>query len=396
MRKIFIFGFVIFIILVLTGAGWFYFSAGSKLKNGTTDKIASQNQKSEKQVAGNSVCENQYQELLKLYGQNYDDCKVNVKKASGCDKDPKNQTPQKQANVVVIFDSSGSMAAKLPEGTKIDIAKEATINFIKNLDTNTNLSVVVYGHKGSNQPKDKKVSCAGIDEVYWLSKVKPEIAISKISGLNPVGFTPIADSLEKAKNILSKYPKESNNNMIILVSDGTETCDGDPVAKAKELLASGYGVVTNVIGFDVSGSDEEKLKAVASSGGGKYFSVKNKNDFTEAFKENKNFMAGFDCYMEQDDVWLGNKLDVNFKKNECMNRLEMDEKHELELNAKLKENGVTAECQNYILQQYQKRYEQIKAQIEAGYAEGKNESEQEKSKLENVKNEMDEGEDVFE
>jgi hypothetical protein len=62
------------------------------------------------------------------------------------------------------------------------------------------------------------------------------------------------------------------------------------VAKAKELLDSGYGVVTNVIGFDVSGSDEEKLKAVASSGGGKYFSVKNKNDFSEAFKENKNFM----------------------------------------------------------------------------------------------------------
>lgn len=395
MRKIVISVFIIFIILVLAGAGWIYFSAG-KNNSGSLKSGANKNKEVSGSSGGNLSCEQQYQKLIEIHGQDYKDCKVDVVKASSCDKNPDSQEVQKQNNIVIIFDSSGSMAAKISEGSKIDIAKEATLNFINNLDKNSNLSVIVYGHKGSNQPKDKKISCEGIDEVYWLSKVKPEIATEKISALTPTGFTPIAASLEKAKSILSNYPKEKNNNMIILVSDGVETCDGDPVSKAKELLNSGYGVVTNVIGFDVSGTDEENLKSVAIGGGGKYFSVKNKNDFSKAFTENKNFMLGFDCYMQQDDVWLGNKLNVGFKKNECMQRLDMDEKHEIDLDVKLLQNGVTKNCQDQISQEYQKRYDIIKKQIEDAYAKGKTEEAQEKNKLEGIKDEMDEDEEVFE
>jgi hypothetical protein len=93
---------------------------------------------------------------------------------------------------------------------------------------------------------------------------------------------------------------------------------------------------------------------------------------------------------------LGNKLDVNFKKGECLHRLDMEEKHEINLDVKLKNNGVTAECQEHISQEFQKRYDSIKAQIEQFYLEGKKDEAEQKGKLESTKEEMDEDEGVFE
>jgi len=190
----------------------------------------------------------------------------------------------KKANTVLIFDSSGSMAEKIGGKAKIDIAKASTENFVNELDKDENnyLSVVVYGHKGSSSQRDKAISCAGIDEVYWMDVIKPSIISAKISPLTANGWTPIADSLIKAGGILNKNKTEGAASSIILVSDGEETCGGNPVKIAEELCKANIKVVTNVIGFNVSGSSETQLKAIANAGCGKYYPANNQEEMDNA------------------------------------------------------------------------------------------------------------------
>lgn len=338
-----------------------------------------------------ATCSKQYENILAQYQQNFDECRLKVAKATDCAKDPNAISSAKQKNIVVVFDSSGSMNQIVGGKKKIDVAKEAVSGFLRDIDKNTNVSIVLYGHKGGNTQASKNVSCAGIDEVYYIGPVNADIAISKLAGAKPTGWTPIAASLQKANDILKNYPADKNDNMVLLVSDGEETCGGDPVAKAKELFGTSAKIVTNVIGFDVTGPAEQKLQAIASTGG-KYFSVHNEEEFKAAFKENKNFLVGFDCYMEQSGVWLDNQLNTEFMRNDCMNKLDMEEKHELILSANLLNDGVTADCKEFILSEYQKRYDQIKSEIEQRYSANKSDTEAQKKTLEDTRNNLDAGE----
>src|SRR5690606_41143319 len=53
-----------------------------------------------------------------------------------------------------------------------------------------------------------------------------------------LGWTPVAGALESAKESFAGLDAETNTNLIYLVSDGIETCDGDPVAAAKNFADS--------------------------------------------------------------------------------------------------------------------------------------------------------------
>ena len=57
------------------------------------------------------------------------------------------------------------------------------------------------------------------------------------------------------------------------MTDGKETCGGDPVAAAEGLSAAGVQPVVNVIGFQAGDADQEALRAIAEAGGGDYTSV---------------------------------------------------------------------------------------------------------------------------
>ena len=217
---------------------------------------------------------------------------------------------EKKSNTVLIFDASGSMAEKINGQSKIQTAKESAINFVNELTNKKGnyLSIVVYGHKGSSNASDKAVSCAGIEEVYPMSIINSATISSKINSLSANGWTPIASSLEKAKNILSENNSEGTTNSVILVSDGEETCGGNPVAKAQELCNASIKVVTNVIGFNVSGAQEAQLKAIAKAGCGTYYSVNSKQELDNAFVKIKggtvdvNDGSGTNVHVDESNV----------------------------------------------------------------------------------------------
>jgi Ca-activated chloride channel family protein len=81
-----------------------------------------------------------------------------------------------------------------------------------------------------------------------------------------VGWTPLAASLQRAQGLLSAA--SPGQQVVYVVSDGNETCGGDPIAIARAINAGNTGAIVNIIGFDLPRADRAGLGAVASAGGG--------------------------------------------------------------------------------------------------------------------------------
>ena len=140
------------------------------------------------------------------------------------------------------------------------------------------MALRVYGHKGSNQQKDKELSCKSTEVVYPLGAYDKSSFQKSLDKFRPTGWTPLAAAIEQAKNDLSGKTGENVENIIYVVSDGIETCGGDPVKAAKELHESEIQAIVNIIGFDVDNAGQRALKKVAEAGGGKYTTVSTGED----------------------------------------------------------------------------------------------------------------------
>jgi len=173
----------------------------------------------------------------------------------------------RQANLALILDASGSMTEDLPGTgkTKLEVAKEVLAQLIPGIPEQMNGALWIYGHRRPGQPKDE--SCQDIEQAFALGPVDAAAYVQKIQGINAIGWTPIADSIEQAARGLP----ESDFNSIILVSDGEETCGGDPCALAEALKASGAAVTIHVVGYAVDDLTREQLQCIAQVSGGSYY-----------------------------------------------------------------------------------------------------------------------------
>lgn len=180
---------------------------------------------------------------------------------------------QKKVNNLVLMDASGSMNEIIAGQTKMEQAKEAISGFVKSIPEDANVSLIAYGHVGSSADSDKAKSCSSVETVYPLSSYQPENFTTSINSFQASGWTPLAGAINKAREILQAYPSDEYYNQVYIVSDGVETCDGDPVAAAQQLQSQNIEAKVNIIGFNVDNEGQQQLKQVADSGGGEYITV---------------------------------------------------------------------------------------------------------------------------
>jgi hypothetical protein len=74
------------------------------------------------------------------------------------------------------------------------------------------------------------------------------------------------------------------DKVVILVTDGLETCGGDVRAAAAELTRLGFKVEFYVVGFDVLAHEMEALREVARAGGGKYLNAQDAAQLNQVFE----------------------------------------------------------------------------------------------------------------
>lgn len=78
----------------------------------------------------------------------------------------------------------------------------------------------------------------------------------------------------------------SGEQVIYIVSDGVETCGGDPVAAARAINQGRTRAIVNIIGFGLPTGEAAALQSVASAGGGRFINVTDDDGFARA-------MAGY-------------------------------------------------------------------------------------------------------
>lgn len=157
--------------------------------------------------------------------------------------------PEK-TRVLFVLDGSGSMDALWgPSESRMDVAKRILVRLVDSLRVNTDLELAlrVYGHRYSRQANNCQDSNL---EVPFGPKNHNSI-ISKIKDIRPRGVTPITYSiLQAAKD----FPVgKGYRNILILITDGIESCGSDPCAASVELQKKGVFLRPFIIGLGIAG-----------------------------------------------------------------------------------------------------------------------------------------------
>ena len=186
------------------------------------------------------------------------------------------QEKEKPLNrILFVFDGSQSMFGHWESGMKIDIAKQLLnelLDSLKNVD-NLEMAFRAYGHQSpfiSSTQRDCKDT--RLEVPFGGGGVT---AIKKALGkIQPKGTTPIAYSLEQSAK---DFPPCANcRNMIILITDGIEECDGDPCAISIALQSKGIVLKPFVIGIGLDLELIDRFKCIGS-----YFNAKNERSFKD-------------------------------------------------------------------------------------------------------------------
>ena len=162
-----------------------------------------------------------------------------------------------------IVDASGSMAAAAGAQTKMAAAQAVLAQVVPAVAPEVKIGLAAYGHRRADDCTDIEVlSVPGAEDRAAL--------LGRIAALAPKGMTPIAAAVTQVAELLKGQDAETT---VILVSDGQETCGGDPCAVVKALKAGGLKFVMHVVGFDVTEADKAQLACIAEAGGGTYFAA---------------------------------------------------------------------------------------------------------------------------
>jgi VWA domain-containing protein len=173
-----------------------------------------------------------------------------------------------EQSIALILDASGSMNARLPEGqTRIQAAKAAVADIVEKLPPDVRLSLRAYGHQSPTVKHDCRDTelLVGFD---GLAANKPAI-LAKTRDIKAQGYTPITYVLKLAAEDVGK--ENAKPRIVILVSDGKETCEGDPCATAKALADADASLVVHTIGFAVDVAAKYQLQCIARVARGRYF-----------------------------------------------------------------------------------------------------------------------------
>ena len=178
-------------------------------------------------------------------------------------------------HIELILDASGSMWAKLGGSTRIEVAKDALGKIIDDLSERKGIAVGlrVYGHR-TNDCKDTKLEIP----IGPMDEKKMKAFIGKIK---PKGKTPIAYSLQEAAKDFKK--DFTGSKVIILVTDGLESCGGDPCAAAKVLAEKGIVSKIHVVGFGMDKKSVSKLECIVKPSGGLLLEANSAAELAKAF-----------------------------------------------------------------------------------------------------------------
>lgn len=191
-------------------------------------------------------------------------------------------------NILLVLDASGSMSTKLASGkSRMETAKESLIAYTGILPADTSVGLVVYSARGFSGD-----SCSQIMLVSEIQRLNKKKLADQINSVNEAGQTPLASSLTFSARIFEKYPDDDNH--IILISDGEESCGGNPVQEVYNIRGGKGKPRVDVIGLCVRGAALQQLKCMAEVSSGKFHAVESAQALEKVLRD--TFAGSRDYY----------------------------------------------------------------------------------------------------
>jgi hypothetical protein len=185
------------------------------------------------------------------------------------------------SRVQIVLDVSGSMKASMGSQPKIDGAKRAIRETVSALEEGSIVALRYYGHRVAQERRAE--SCKDTELVIPFQPLDKAKVLGVLGQAVPRGQTPISYSLEQAAGDFGGPSDEDRR--IILVSDGVETCEGDPLATVRNLAARGIKVRVHTIGFDVDAAARAQLDAISQATGGEYHDAKDAAALADSLRQ---------------------------------------------------------------------------------------------------------------
>lgn len=188
-------------------------------------------------------------------------------------------------DAMLVFDASGSMAGNLNQGIattipRINEVREALAEVLPTITRFRRVGLVTYGPGPYQQ-------C----NVQLALKPTPDAAgliMQEVNVLSPAGKTPLAAAVKQAAEVLDYQNKPG---LVVVLTDGEETCGGLPCELGKELHAAATQLTVHVIGFrmkDFSWTGEQSIldvKCLAEQNGGLYIPADAKQQLIDALEK---------------------------------------------------------------------------------------------------------------
>jgi Ca-activated chloride channel family protein len=207
------------------------------------------------------------------------------------------------SDLVLILDASGSMWGQVGGEAKIAGARRVLGSLIDGLDAGRPVGLIAYGHR-------READCADIEQVAPLAPLDAAALRAAVENLQPKGKTPLTAALERGFAALAGRPP---GGTVVLVTDGLETCGGDPCAAVRAARAAGAEFVLHVIGFDVAKEDVSSLECAAQAGGGLYLAAADAGELAAALDRAAAPAAPADGALSVKAVADGALLDVSIE-----------------------------------------------------------------------------------
>ncbi|MCB0317759.1 MAG: hypothetical protein KDD56_03315 [Bdellovibrionales bacterium] len=185
---------------------------------------------------------------------------------------------QAEPQIEFVLDFSTSMNKEVHGETKSNIALKSLKNALESLPNDAKVSIRTFGTKHSQRDKEK--SC---HDSELISAFKNPVEVLKdISTINlkAKGFSPLAYSLTEAAKDFSSGAK-----IIVLFSDGIDTCGGDPKQVIENLYQSGVIVKLFIASAARENHENQILKELAQISGGEFIKLENLETSIRALKD---------------------------------------------------------------------------------------------------------------
>jgi Mg-chelatase subunit ChlD len=184
-------------------------------------------------------------------------------------------TPGRSDAIELVVDTSGSMRKRLGSRTRIELAREVLTQLVRD-DLPADARVALRRFPPRSDP-------CGSDLLVPLSTLDPESMQATIDRLDAPSEarTPLAAAIAAAALDLADV---EGRRLIVVVSDGKESCKGDPLAEVERLRAEGIDVTLNIVGLALDRASRRGIARLAETGGGAYFDARDGEALGEALR----------------------------------------------------------------------------------------------------------------